>query len=122
PESGVSVSLDDVEELAREQGVKPWPLAASYAQRMLPQIFRADNPVLAIDLPTEAVLKLESLLEDLPREVFTSDDALGWTYQFWQAAEKETVNARVKSGEKITGETLPAVTQLFTEHYMVLFL
>ncbi|MCL4743299.1 MAG: hypothetical protein KJZ54_13975 [Phycisphaerales bacterium] len=122
PGGTVSVSLEEVEELAQADGVKPWPLAASYAQRMLPQIFRADDPVLAIDLPTEAVLKLESLLEHLPREVFISDDALGWTYQFWQAAEKDAVNARVKSGEKITGETLPAVTQLFTEHYMVLFL
>lgn len=40
-------------------------------------------------------------------------------YQFWQAERKDEVNA---SGDKITGETLPAVTQLFTEHYMVLFL
>lgn len=122
PQSGVSVSLEDVQELAREQGVKPWPLAASFAQRMLPQIFRTDDPVLAIDLPTETVLRLESLLEGLSPDVFTADDSLGWTYQFWQSAQKDAVNDRVKSGEKITGETLPAVTQLFTEHYMVLFL
>ena len=44
---------------------------------------------------------------------------VGWVYQFWQAERKDEVNA---SGDKITGETLPAVTQLFTEHYMVLFL
>ena len=41
------------------------------------------------------------------------------SYQFWQAERKDEVN---KSGDKITGETLPAVTQLFTENYMVLFL
>jgi len=122
PESGVSVNLEDVEELAREQGVNQWELASRYAQRMLPEIFRTDNPILSIALPTETRLSLESLLEALPPAVFTADDSLGWTYQFWQSAEKEAVNARAKSGEKITGETLPAVTQLFTEHYMVLFL
>jgi len=58
-------------------------------------------------------------LADLPAVVFTADDSLGWTYQFWQSAEKKRVN---ESGEKITARTLPAVTQLFTEHYMVLFL
>ena len=56
---------------------------------------------------------------ELPGEVFTAEDSLGWVYQFWQSERKDEVNA---SGDKITGETLPAVTQLFTEHYMVLFL
>ncbi len=121
PEAGVPVSLDDVDELARERDVDRWDLAARYAQHMLPQIFRTDDPALAITLPPETRQKLQRLLADLPTTVFTADDSLGWTYQFWQAAEKKAVNDRVKSGEKITGETLPAVTQLFTEHYMVQF-
>ena len=62
---------------------------------------------------------LEKLVTELPVEVYTAEDSLGWVYQFWQAERKDEVNA---SGDKITGETLPAVTQLFTEHYMVLFL
>lgn len=119
PESGVSVTLEEVEELAREAGVDPWELASRFAQRMLPQIFRPDDPVLAVPLPTETRVELESLLESLPAAVFTADDSLGWVYQFWQSKRKAEVNA---SGEKITGDTLPAVTQLFTEHYMVLFL
>jgi hypothetical protein len=40
-------------------------------------------------------------------------------YQFWQSEAKATINA---SGDKIDGEKLPAVTQLFTEPYMVHFL
>ncbi|MFV1964458.1 MAG: Eco57I restriction-modification methylase domain-containing protein, partial [Pirellulaceae bacterium] len=119
PESGVSVTLEEVEELARDAGVDPWELASRFAKRMLPQIFRPDDPVLAVPLPTETRLELESLLESLPAAVFTADDSLGWVYQFWQSKKKDEVNA---SGEKITGDTLPAVTQLFTEHYMVLFL
>ena len=51
--------------------------------------------------------------------MFTASDSLGWTYQFWQADRKDEVN---RSGSKIGEEELPAVTQLFTENYMVRFL
>jgi hypothetical protein len=59
------------------------------------------------------------MLASLPAATFTADDSLGWVYQFWQAKKKDEVN---QSGKKIDGRTLPAVTQLFTEHYMVEFL
>lgn len=62
---------------------------------------------------------LERLLLDIPAEVFTTEDALGWVYQFWQTAEKKRVN---DSGVKIGGADLSPVTQLFTENYMVRFL
>jgi hypothetical protein len=42
-----------------------------------------------------------------------------WVYQFWQANNKERIN---KSEVKIGARELPAVTQLFTEPYMVSFL
>ena len=119
PQSGQPISMDECRELASERGVDPWQLAASFAQRMLPRIFRAGDPVLQVRLPPEARQALERELEGLPAVVFTSDDALGWTYQFWQADRKDEVNER---GVKIGAEELPAVTQLFTEHYMVLFL
>lgn len=122
PSNRVSVSLGDVDDLARERGLDPWSMAASFAQRMLPQIFRTDDPVLKVALPPETTQALQQLVLGLDASVFRADDALGWTYQFWQSAEKDAVNKRVTSGEKITGETLPAVTQLFTEHYMVQFL
>ena len=119
PESGVAISMLECEDLAREQGEDPWALAGRYAQRMLPRIFRPNDPALAVPMAPETRQALERLLESLPAEVFTSDDALGWTYQFWQAERKDEVNA---SGVKIGADELPAVTQLFTEHYMVLFL
>ncbi len=119
PESGVSVSLDDVKDLADELVRDRWELAAEFAAKTLPAIFRADDPLLQVKYAREKRLKLEKILEEIPSDVFGADDSLGWVYQFWQSDEKERVN---KSGEKITGQTLPAVTQLFTEHYMVLFL
>ena len=119
PTHGVAVTLEECEELAREAGRQPWALAASFAQGMLPQVFRVDDPVLEIDLPPQAQQELERLLASLPREVFTADDSLGWTYQYWQTDRKDEVNA---AGVRIGADELPAVTQLFTEHYMVLFL
>ena len=118
-EHGVDLSLEDCRELADGEGVDPWEFAARCAERMLPQIFRRDDPVLELSLPPESRQELERLLDELPEAVFTAPDSLGWTYQFWQAERKDEVN---RQGGKIGADELPAVTQLFTEHYMVLFL
>ena len=119
PETGVAVTLDEAKELARDRGGDWLALAGAWAGRMLPQIFRAGDPVLDVALPRETRAELEALLEGLPRAAFLADDSLGWVYQFWQADRKEAVN---RSGVKIGADELPAVTQLFTEDYMVLFL
>ncbi|MFA6810326.1 MAG: hypothetical protein WCR47_04620, partial [Desulfoplanes sp.] len=102
-----------------EQAASVWELAARFAARMLPQIFRLESPIFQLTLPPEHQLKLERLVADLPMEVFTASDSLGWVYQFWQAKKKDEVN---KSEVKIGARELPAVTQLFTEPYMVSFL
>ena len=120
PESGVPVSLEECAELAREgRGTDGWQVAESFAARMLPQIFRPEDPALAVTLAPETRQALEKLVAELPAAVFTASDSLGWTYQFWQADRKDEVN---RSGSKIGEEELPAVTQLFTENYMVRFL
>lgn len=119
PQSGVAISLAECEELARASARDWLELAADYAQRMLPQIFRSGDPVLELALPPETRSALEDLMKALPRDVFVADDSLGWVYQYWQADRKEEVN---RSEKKIGADELPAVTQLFTEDYMVLFL
>jgi hypothetical protein len=120
PGHGVSVSLDDCEELAPSLGLKDaWAVAARFAAKELPEIFRADDPAGAVELPLEDRNPLIHLVTGLPVEVFTANDSLGWCYQFWQAERKDEVNA---SGKKIGADELPAVTQLFTEDYMVDFL
>lgn len=116
----VAVTLEECEDLAADEGAaNGWELAARFAARMLPQIFRPASPVFQLSLPPEHQQKLERLLADLPLEVFTASDSLGWVYQFWQAKKKDEVNA---SEVKIGARELPAVTQLFTEPYMVSFL
>jgi hypothetical protein len=119
PQYGVAISLAECEELARAEGRDWLELAADYAQRMLPQIFRAGDPVLEVALPPETRSALEDLMKALSRDVFVANDSLGWVYQYWQADRKEEVN---RSERKIGADELPAVTQLFTEDYMVLFL
>ena len=119
PEMGVAITLNECEELAKEDGIDKWALAARFAHHMLPQVFRPDHPVFEVQLAREYRLKLEGLVEGLPADVFTATDALGWVYQFWQTRKKDEVN---RSEVKIGADELPAVTQLFTEPYMVQFL
>ena len=119
PEAQIPITLDECEALAREKGLDKWMLAARFAQRMLPQVFRPDHPVFAVQFAREHRLELEELIDGLPPEVFTATDSLGWVYQFWQSKKKNEVNS---SGVKIGANELPAVTQLFTEPYMVSFL
>ena len=119
PELGIAVALEECEELARDRGTDKWALAARFAQRMLPQVFRPDHPVFEVRLAREHKLKLEGLVEALPVELFTATDSLGWVYQFWQSRKKAEINL---SEAKIGADELPAVTQLFTEPYMVSFL
>ena len=123
PEVGVAVTLDECEELAKELGERgsmdKWMLAARFAHAMLPQVFRPDLPVFDVQFAREHRQALEALVEGLPAEAFTASDALGWVYQFWQSQKKADVN---RSETKIGADELPAVTQLFTEPYMVDFL
>lgn len=120
PESRVTVSLEECAELAREGlGADGWEVAEAFASKMLPEIFRPDDPALVVALAPETRQKLEKLVADLPKAVFTATDSLGWTYQFWQTDRKDEVN---RSEVKIGADELPAVTQLFTEPYMVRFL
>ena len=117
---GVPVTLAECDELAPDLGARDgFDLACRFASETLPGIFRQDDPVLDLRLAPNHEVQLRRLLDELPAGIFRTDDALGWTYQFWQAKRKDEVN---KSGVKIGARELPAVTQLFTEDYMVEFL
>lgn len=118
--TGVPVTLQECAELAPEEGEPDeWMVAARYASAMLPGIFRTDDPSVQVRFAPNDRQALERILKGLPSQLFTADDALGWVYQFWQTKAKQEVN---RSGRKIGGAELPAVTQLFTEDYMVRFL
>jgi hypothetical protein len=119
PEYGEAISLEEIKELAREQNADWLSIAASYAQQMLLEVFRSDDPVLALALPPETHQYLDEKLAGLPKGIFLADDSLGWVYQYWQRDETDRVN---KSEVKIGADELPPKTQFFTEDYMVLSL
>jgi hypothetical protein len=61
--------------------------------------------------------RLEALLASLDPATFAADDALGWTWQFWRAAEMQAPRSgRIGEGD------VAGMTQLFSEPYMVRFL
>src|SRR5271166_2638725 len=120
PKHAVPIAGGDLKELAEEEGfADEWELVERFAAPTLPAVFKPDDPVLELELDPHFQLRLRKLVTDLPEEVFAADHSLGWTYQFWRAAEKKAVNDRQV---KIGADELPAVTQLFTEPYMVKFL
>ncbi len=123
-EPGAPLTLAECEELAQDPSTSlgarsGWELAGKLAARMLPQVFKPNSPVFELRFSPNEQRDLENLLKALPSETFTASDSLGWVYQFWQARRKDEVNA---SEVKIGADELPAVTQLFTEPYMVEFL
>ncbi len=124
-EPGAPVSLEDCRDMVDHhpdmamRAKTHWELAGKLAARMLPQVFKPHSPVFDLAFAPEHQRALERLLAALPPEVFQASDSLGWVYQFWQAKRKDEVNA---SEVKIGADELPAVTQLFTEPYMVDFL
>ena len=115
----VPVSLKDCEDLGKDEGLDKWAMATRFAHQMLPQVFRPAHPAFEVRFAREHRLKLEELIESLPTDMFVATDALGWVCQFWQSKKKDQVN---RSEVKIGADELPAVTQLFTEPYMVAFL
>jgi len=116
----VPVTLEECEELAPSLSARDGlDLACRFAGLTLPGVFRRDDPVLDLPVALNDQVELRKLLAGLTSESFRADDALGWTYQFWQAQRKDEVN---KSGKKIGADELSPVTQLFTEDYMVEFL
>ena len=118
--TGVAVTLEDCEELAAEEGDQDrWATAVRYAGNMLPGIFAPDDPSIEVQFAPEGRAALEAVLSAIPGPVFTSDDGLGWVYQFWQSKRKKEVSG---SGRKIEKLELAACSQLFTEDYMVRFL
>ena len=119
-EDGIPVTLEECDELASDEGERDgFSLAVRYASRMLPQIFRPEDPTRRLEFDPYDQQQLKGILDSIPASTFHADDSLGWVYQFWQAERKDEVNA---SGEKIGADELAPVTQLFTEDYMVSFL
>lgn len=102
--------------------------------KALPGLFALSDPIAALR-PSPATLVqcielvngTQPVLPDVkPDELdamFADPDAIGWAYQFYQEEAKASIDAKCKSGGKVTNRAeLAAKTQLFTEPYMVRWL
>jgi len=90
--------------------------------RLMPDVFGTLNEETILLLP-DNLLHSDSLIREL---VAGSDEAdweqvevLGWLYQFYISEKKDQVMARKSA---VPTEDIPAVTQLFTPHWIVRYL
>ena len=81
-----------------------------YTELLLPDDLLSDNAVL-----TQACSVLTP-------ENCQNVEVIGWLYQFYISEKKDDVFAALKKGKKITPESIPAATQLFTPHWIVRYL
>jgi hypothetical protein len=93
----------------------------SYHQ-LLPNLFEGLDDASELLLPDD-LLSDGSIAGGFRREISDSDcedvEILGWLYQFYIAEKKDEVMARKKA---VPTEDIPAVTQLFTPHWIVRYL
>jgi len=96
--------------------------ACRYYHALLPDLFEQLDDATELLLPDDSLTE-HSVVQGFRTEI-TDDDCtdvelLGWLYQFYIAEKKDAVMARKSA---VPTEDLPAVTQLFTPHWIVRYL
>ena len=89
---------------------------------LLPNLFEGLDDASELLLPDD-LLSDGSIVGAFRKEITDDDcqdvESLGWLYQFYIAEKKDEVMARKKA---VPSEDIPAVTQLFTPHWIVRYL
>jgi hypothetical protein len=93
-----------------------------FYHELLPNLFEGLDDASELLLPDD-LLSEGSIAGSFRREINDDDcqdvEILGWLYQFYIAEKKDEVMARKKA---VPTEDIPAVTQLFTPHWIVRYL
>ena len=96
--------------------------ACRYYHALMPFLFESLDDETELLLPDD-LLTEHSVLQDFRTEITDADceevEVLGWLYQFYISERKDEVMARKKA---VPTEDIPAVTQLFTPHWIVRYL
>lgn len=96
--------------------------ACHYYHRLLPYVFEQLGDATELLLPDD-LLTEHSLVHSFRTEITDADcgsvEILGWLYQFYISERKDQVMARKSA---VPTEDIPAVTQLFTPHWIVRYL
>jgi len=93
-----------------------------FYHELLPNLFEGLDDASELLLPDD-LLRDGSIVGAFRKEITDDDcqdvESLGWLYQFYIAEKKDLVMARKKA---VPTEDIPAVTQLFTPHWIVRYL
>lgn len=97
----------------------------NYLNKIMPFLFEKIEDYTELLFPDQ-LLHTGSVLHDLnsiiPEEDWHEVEIIGWIYQDYIAPKKDKVFADLKKNIKISKENIPAVTQLFTPHWIVRYL
>ena len=98
-------------------------LAASrYYHDLLPDVFEKLDDETELLLPDD-LLTQQSVVQGFRTEISDADcetvEVIGWLYQFYISEKKDAV---MKRKAAVPSEDIPAVTQLFTPHWIVRYL
>jgi len=99
--------------------------ACNHIGKSLPFLFKPIKDWMELLLPDD--LLGEHGILAMIREVMTEDacqdvEVIGWLYQYYISEKKDEVFANVKIGKKVQSAEIPAVTQLFTPHWIVKYM
>ncbi len=99
--------------------------ACNQIGKSLPYLFKPIKDWMELLLPDD--LLGEHGILAMIREVMTEDacqdvEVIGWLYQYYISEKKDEVFANVKKGKKVQSAEIPAVTQLFTPHWIVKYM
>ncbi|MFA7056288.1 MAG: BREX-1 system adenine-specific DNA-methyltransferase PglX, partial [Candidatus Cloacimonadales bacterium] len=102
--------------------------ACNYYHRLLPFLFEEITDYTELLLPDD-LLSDKSIIsktrETLTAENCSQVEVIGWLYQFYISEKKDKVMAASKaskSNKSYKSEDIPAVTQLFTPHWIVQYM
>ena len=94
----------------------------NYYHRLMPFMFEKIGDATELLLP-EDLLTEHSIVHDFRTELVDDDcrdvEVIGWLYQYYISERKDAVMAR---NAAVPREDIPAVTQLFTPHWIVRYL
>jgi len=97
----------------------------NYLHKIMPFLFEEIEDYTELLFP-DKLLHTGSVLNNLnskiPDENWHEVEIIGWIYQDYIAPKKDKVFADLKKNIKISKENIPAVTQLFTPHWIVRYL
>ena len=95
--------------------------------RYMPFMFETIEDYMEILFP-EGLLGKDSFIrqmtdtEVIPEDNWMKVEIIGWLYQYYISEEKDEIFTNLKKNIKITKDTLPAATQLFTPNWIVRYM